>query len=129
MWTAITHTDRYRVWWPWLHGFDGTTFIEGVRWRCVVKPPLPYQLNFDVLLVEVVDHDLVRARIEGDITGWAQLTAVDSDVGSEFRLTSELSPSSSALRLIARVARPVASFGHDWVLDTGARQFREIALP
>jgi hypothetical protein len=94
----------------------------------VVKPPLPFTLHFDVTLVEVVDHDLVRARIEGDITGWARLNAIDCDVGSEFRLISELSPASGALRLMTRVARPVAAFGHDWVLDTGARQFRSVAL-
>lgn len=128
VWAAITRIDRYRECWPWLHGFDGTTFSEGVRWRCVVKPPLPYTLHFEVILIEVVDYDLVRARIEGDITGWAQLTAIDRDFGSEFRLISELSPASGALRLMTRLAPPVAAFGHDWVLDTGVRQFRNIAL-
>lgn len=128
VWAAITRIDLYREWWPWLHEFDGSTFSEGAKWRCVVKPPLPYSLRFDITLVEVVDHDLVRARIEGDINGWAQLTAIDHGVGSQFRLLSELGPASSALRLVARVARPVATFGHDWVLDNGARQFRRVAL-
>lgn len=128
VWASITRTDQYREWWPWLKGFDGSAFSEGASWRCVVKPPLPYALHFAVDLVEVIDHELVRARIEGDITGWAQLTAIDHDVGSEFRLISELSPANGALRLIARVARPVAAFGHDWVLDTGARQFRTGAI-
>ena len=128
VWAAMTRIDRYREWWPWLHGFDGTTFSEGVRWRCVVKPPLPYTLHFEVILVEVVDHDFVRARIEGDITGWAQLTAIDHGGASEFRLISELSPANGPLRLITRVARPVATFGHDWVLDAGVRQFRSVAL-
>lgn len=128
VWSSINGTDQYRDWWPWLTGFDGSTFSEGARWRCVVKPPLPYALHFVVHLVEVIDDELARARIEGDIIGWAQLTAIDHDVGSEFRLISELSPASGALRLVARVARPVAAFGHDWVLDTGARQFRSGAL-
>jgi len=26
------------------------------------------------------------------------------------------------------VARPVVRFGHDWVLDTGAAQFRRVGL-
>jgi hypothetical protein len=29
-------------------------------------------------------------------------------------------------RLVARVLRPVATMGHDWVLDTGARQFGSV---
>ena len=128
VWAAITSIERYRQWWPWLHEFDGTAFSEGVRWRCEVKPPLPYTVHFDVILIEVVEHNIVRARIEGDITGWSQLTAIDHDSGCEVRLISELSPASETLRLVARVARPVAAFGHDWVLDTGARQFRSAAL-
>lgn len=128
VWAAITRTDQYRQWWPWLHEFDGSAFGEGVRWRCVVKPPLPYMLRFDVVLIDVINHDVVRARIEGDITGWAQLTVSDHDGGCELRLVSELRPANRALRLVARVARPVVAFGHDWVLDTGVRQFRSAAL-
>jgi hypothetical protein len=32
------------------------------------------------------------------------------------------------LRAISRLARPVAAFGHDWVLDTGFRQFSARAI-
>lgn len=128
LWAAITRIERYRQWWPWLHAFEGSAFSEGARWRCVVKPPLPYTLHFDVILIEVDDHNVVRARVEGDITGWAQLTAVDQNFGCEVRIISELSPANGAIRRIARVARPVATFGHNWVLDTGARQFRSVAF-
>jgi hypothetical protein len=128
VWATLTTVDRYRQWWPWLRAFDGTTFETADRWHCIVSPPLPYTLQFDVILVDVVEPDLVRARIEGDITGWAELTASDHEFGSEFRLISELSPTTRGLRLVTRVAPPVATFGHDWVLDTGARQFRKVAL-
>jgi hypothetical protein len=128
LWAAITRIERYRQWWPWLHEFEGSAFREGARWRCVVKPPLPYTLHFDVILIEVDDHNVVRARVEGDITGWAQLTAVDQNFGCEVRIISELSPATGSIRWIARVARPVATFGHNWVLDTGARQFRSVAF-
>lgn len=107
VWAAVTRTDRYRQWWPWLHEFDGSEFDVGARWRCVVKPPLPYTLHFDVVLTEVVDGDVVRARIEGDITGWATLTGIDVEAGCELRLTSELCPANPALRLVTRLARPV----------------------
>jgi uncharacterized protein YndB with AHSA1/START domain len=128
VWAAIARVDRYRQWWPWLRAFDGAALRAGERWQCVVKPPLPYELRFDVLLIEVVDRSLVSARVVGDIAGWAQLTAVDHGSGSQVRLVSELAAASRTLRVIARVARPVARFGHDWVLDTGAGQFRRVAL-
>lgn len=126
MWDAFTRVDEYRAWWPWLAGFDGEAFEPGQRWRCEVSPPLPYRLNFDVTLVDVVPLELVRARIDGDIGGWAELSATDCEPGEgcELRLRSALSPRNQVLRLVAMGARPVARFGHDWVLDSGVRQFR-----
>lgn len=130
VWSAVTRIDRYREWWPWLERFEGAAFETGQRWRCRVKPPVPYALEFEVVLVEVVGAERVRAHIEGDIEGWAELTAADGTdaSSSEYRLVSELSPANGLLRVVARLARPIAHFGHDWVLDTGVRQFRAAAL-
>lgn len=124
MWDAFTQVDEYRAWWPWLASFDGESFDAGERWRCEVSPPLPYSLHFDVTLTEVVPRQIVRARIDGDIEGWAELSAADREAGCELRLRSALSPRNRVLRLVALGARPVARFGHDWVLDSGVRQFR-----
>jgi hypothetical protein len=128
VWAAVARVDRYQDWWPWLRDFDGAALREGERWSCVIRAPLPYSLRFDVVLVEVVERRLVRARVDGDITGWARLTAVDREPGCEVRLMSALRPANTTLRLLARVARPVVTFGHDWVLDTGASAFRSSAL-
>lgn len=126
MWDAFTRVDEYRAWWPWLARFDGESFELGDRWRCEVSPPLPYRLTFDITLVDVVPNELVRARIDGDIGGWAELSVTDCERGEgcELRLRSALSPRNQVLRLVALGARPVARFGHDWVLDSGVRQFR-----
>lgn len=71
----------------------------------------------------------MSASVSGDIVGSATLTIdADHDGESVVRLVSRLAPSNSFLRRIARVARPVVRFGHDWVLDTGAAQFRRGAL-
>lgn len=151
MWDAFTRVGEYRAWWPWLAGFDGTAFAEGEQWRCEVSPPLPYSLNFSITLVEVVPNEFVRAQVDGDIGGWAELSAVDTSAtqtvsdsaaeggvvpgdrpamsgadqpACELRLRSALSPLNPVLRLVTLGARPVASYGHDWVLDSGVRQFR-----
>jgi hypothetical protein len=128
VWAAVASVDRYQEWWPWLRDFDGAALREGERWRCQIRPPLPYRLRFDVVLVQVLEHQLVQARVEGDITGWARLTAVDRGSGCEVRLMSTLSPTNRTLRLLSRVARPVVTFGHDRVLETGASAFRRSAL-
>jgi hypothetical protein len=64
-----------------LREFDGAAFEAGERWRCVVKPPLPYTLRFDVSLTEVVEYQRVRATVDGDIIGWAELSAHDHNGG------------------------------------------------
>jgi uncharacterized protein YndB with AHSA1/START domain len=124
LWAALTQVDRYRTWWPWLRSFDGHTFAAGERWRCVVKPQLPYTLRFVIELDDVDAARSTRARLTGDIDGWAELTLGDDGAGSELRLRSDLSPRNGPARWVGTLAPPLAARGHDWVLDNGIRQFR-----
>ncbi len=64
------------------------------------------------------------ARGEADAEDEAE-TDVDGEVraGCIATLRSSLAPGNKALQLVSRFAGPVARFGHDWVLDSGARQF------
>lgn len=124
LWAACTRTDDYRRWWPWLRRLDDARFEEGSTWRCELQPPLPYSLAFDLRLEEVEAPRFVTASISGDIAGHAAIDIRPTATGSELRLVATLGPSSAALRAIARFAHPLVRFGHDWVLDTGIRQFR-----
>jgi hypothetical protein len=132
LWSAIEATEDYCQWWPWLRRLNAKGLIEGDRWDCVVQPPLPYSLRFTISLDEVVPARLAVASIDGEIKGHARLEIdpiTDGDgEGCHARLISYLSPANGMLRTVARVARPIAQFGHDWVLDNGARQFRARAL-
>lgn len=129
LWAALTDVGAYRAWWPWLAGFDGDRFEAGATWHCVVQPPLPYRLRFSILLREVDPGRRATAAVEGDIVGTAELTIADGPGGgSEARLRSVLAPANPLLRRVAAVGRPVVRLGHDWVLDTGASQFRRKAL-
>jgi uncharacterized protein YndB with AHSA1/START domain len=128
LWSAISRVDGYRRWWPWLRRFDAAGLVAGDSWACTVQPPLPYSLRFTVHLDEVVAPERVDARVSGDIVGTARLEIQAGDDGTEARLTSALAPRNGFLRMVAATARPVVRFGHDWVLDTGARQFRERGL-
>ena len=124
LWAGIGEVGWYRRWWPWLRSFDGRAVRTGEVWSCVVQPPLPYVVRFDLTLDEVVEARFVRATAVGDITGAATIEIRGVEEGSELRLQSSLAPRSDLLRLVAVVARPLVERGHDWVLDTGARQFR-----
>jgi hypothetical protein len=125
VWTAISDVDEYQRWWPWLASFDGSALEAGQRWHCVVQPPLPYRVSFTVALERVVTAAAAVATLSGDIVGDARIDLVGRGESSELRLRSSLAPSRPALQALAAVARPVVTFGHNWVLDNGARQFAD----
>ena len=123
----------YRTWWPWLRRFDASALAPGEVWVCEVRPPLPYVVTFSMTVEDVVAEALVVATLVGDIRGTARLTlrpvpGMGPDPGTELRLAADLAPASLLLRTVMVGAGPVARFGHDWVIDTGARQFAERAF-
>jgi len=129
VWQAMTHTDAYTGWWPWLRRLVAGGLATGEVWSCHVQPPLPYSLHFTITIGEVVAERSVEATIEGDITGTARVELS----GGEGRTTvvhvvSDLAPAAGALRAFAAVARPMVTWGHEWVIDKGIRQFRHTAL-
>lgn len=128
VWDTISRVGEFPRWWPWLRRFDGTELTTGSVWRCTIQPPLPYTLRFTVVLDEVVAPTLVAATLAGDVSGTARLELEQEEAGCRAVLRSSLSPDQGVLRLVARLVPPVARFGHDWVLDTGARQFAHRAL-
>ncbi|MEO6318143.1 MAG: SRPBCC family protein [Acidimicrobiales bacterium] len=129
LWGAMARVDDYRTWWPWLRRFDAEGLVAGSTWAAVVQPPVPYRLRFEVHLDEVDPSRLVVAHVTGDIVGTALLRITPTATGSELHLVSELTPTNAVLRAVSQFAAPVARFGHEWVLDTGLRQFRASAFP
>ncbi|MEQ1786119.1 MAG: SRPBCC family protein [Acidimicrobiales bacterium] len=129
LWEAMARVDAYREWWPWLRQLDATALVGGDVWSAVVQPPLPYRLRFSVHLDRVDAPLLASAHVTGDIEGTARLVIEPTAEGSELHFTSELAPTNAVLRTVASLASPMVRFGHEWVLDTGLRQFRDRALP
>jgi hypothetical protein len=122
-WGLISDVSNYRKWWPWLRAFDGTALAPGEEWRCEVQPPVPYPVRFRILIDDVETAVRVRARVVGDVVGGATLRLQDTASGCLATLDSTLAPGNAALRMVSRLAGPIARFGHDWVLDSGVRQF------
>jgi len=129
VWEAMTHTGRYPAWWPWLRRLDAEGLVAGDVWDCHVQPPLPYSLRFSITLDEVVEGRSVRATVAGEIFGTADVELSPAARGATVvRLVSDLTPTAGRLRAFASFARPLVTWGHDWVIDQGIRQFRARAL-
>jgi hypothetical protein len=129
VWDQICDVGNYRSWWPWLRRFDADALAPGEEWRCEVQPPLPYIVRFRVAIEEVKAPALVHARVLGDVVGDATLELEEAEQGCRAIMHSALAPGNRALRLVSRFAAPLARYGHDWVLDSGARQFIAHAAP
>jgi len=128
VWEHISDVDAYRTWWSWLRRFRAGGLEAGQEWQCEVQPPVPYLVRFQVHLEHVAAPTAVRARIAGDVVGTAELALSETEDGCRAVLSSSLAPGNVTLRLVSRVAAPIARFGHDWVLDSGARLFIARAL-
>lgn len=128
-WDVLDDLDAWSAWWPWLQGFEGDGLVTGGLLAGRVRPPLPYSLDVRIHIREATAPALVVASVSGDITGHARMEVSPEGDGCDVRLRSSLGPSRPAMRLLARLAPGVARFGHEWVLDNGARQFRTRALP
>lgn len=123
LWDRIADVGSFQRWWPWLRELEADGLEVGERWRCAVSPPLPYVVRFTVR-IDALEHPArIEVTVDGDIRGAARLDIRERAGGSEARLVSALSPDHRVLRLLTMAARPMVRFGHDWVLDSGARQF------
>ena len=104
--------------------FDAAALAEGEEWRCEVQPPVPYPVRFRVGIEHV---EAPRARPGHGERGRGGRGDAHprggGHAGARATLDSSLAPGNTALRLVSRFAGPIARFGHDWVLDSGARQF------
>jgi uncharacterized protein YndB with AHSA1/START domain len=128
-WSVVSRPEDFPQWWTWLSRLEAADGLrEGARAICVVRPPLPYDLRFTLLIERVVPCQLVQTQVTGDISGPARLEIAPNGHGCTARLVWELQPASTLLRTISRVARPVMVWGHDRVLELGVRQFRDRAL-
>lgn len=128
LWRAFSQTERFPQWWPWLRILESGGLVEGTVSRCVLRGPVPYALSLNIAILEVVPPRCVVTTVSGDLEGPAWLDVVPQDGGSEARMSWVLEVRAPLLRAAALVARPVMNWGHNWVVDTGVRQFRRQAL-
>jgi hypothetical protein len=128
LWNAVTDTDRYQQWWPWLVGFDLDALATGERAWCEIQAPLPYRLRFEVDLQDVTAPRTIQGHVVGDIEGPAAFTVSRDGAGSRAHLAWELRVTRRLLAGLATIARPALLWGHDHIVEVGLRQFVTRAL-
>ena len=134
LWTTLSHTERYREWWPWLRTFAvddggaGDVLATGQVARVVIQAPLPYQLHCTVRVDDAVPETRLVTTVDGDLQGPARLELRAVDGGTEARLAWEFELRAPMLRTLAIFGRPAMAWAHDRIVERGLRQFEGHAL-
>ena len=138
LWATLSHTERYREWWPWLRTFaidgsavDGSSddaLVAGRSARVVIQAPLPYQLHCTVHVDDAVVNQRLVTHVDGDLSGPARLELRAVDSGTEARLAWALELRAPLLRTLALVGRPAMAWAHDRIVERGLVQFEGHAL-
>ena len=136
LWTTLTHTERYREWWPWLRTFavDGSAaegadaLATGRSAHVVIQAPLPYQLRCTVHVDQAVPNERLVTHVDGDLSGPARLDLRAVEGGTQARLAWELELRAPLLRTLALLGRPAMAWAHDRIVERGLVQFEGHAL-
>ena len=125
LWQHVVAVDRYRAWWPWLRRLDARDVAAGEVWHCTIQGRVPYRLRLRLTLVDVAEPTWVRAEVDGDLRGRAELRITsDGDGGSSLDLRSTLTPTGPMVRLGAALAPGIARRGHDRIITNGMQRMR-----
>ncbi len=126
VWARIERVDYFPLWWGRLREFhvDGPAMTSGSVFHGVVCPPLPYRMDLTVLLNECVRPRLVRAEVHGDLEGEAGLALEPLGDGTRATAAWTIEMMQPPMRMAARVAHPLLSWGHDRVVDATVAGFR-----
>ena len=134
LWSTLSHTERYREWWPWLRTFTvddggaGDVLATGRVAHVTIQAPLPYQLHCTVRVEDAVRDERLVTIVDGDLHGPARLDLRPVDGGTEARLAWEFELRAPLLRTVAIFGRPAMAWAHDRIVERGLTQFEGHAL-
>jgi len=130
VWRATTRLDELESWFAWLKHLriSDETLRTGTRFEFVAVSPLPYKMSVSAVATEVTEHELIQADIFGDLVGLASLRLEETDTGTIVTLKWDVELMQTAMRLAARVSKPLLRWGQDWAVKiavAGARRHLE----
>ncbi len=128
VWAALSSPEDYPRWWTWLRSVEADGLTEGSTAHCLIRAPVPFTLRLELHIDRVVPGRRVEVTASGDLSGTGALDVLTHPGGTEARLVWDLEPHRRLLRAAGLLSRPMLQWGQDWVVATGARQFRRRAL-
>ncbi len=126
LWDRIEQVDQFERWWPWLSDcqIQGNGLSPGSVLSGVVTPPLPYRMALRIELVSSERPHAIDATVSGDLVGVAALRMRPEQRGTWVDVAWTVEVQQPAMRLAARIGRPLLQWGHDRVVEMTVAEFR-----
>mgnify|MGYP000085348036 CR=1 FL=1 len=128
VWDALSRPQDYPRWWSWLRSVDADALTEGTTARCLIRAPVPFTLRLALHVDRVEPGRRIEVTAAGDLTGTGAVSLIPHPTGTEIHLVWDLVPHQRLARAAGLLSGPLLQWGQDWVVRTGARQFRQRAL-
>jgi uncharacterized protein YndB with AHSA1/START domain len=123
VWDAIFDTERWPQWW---RGVKSVTRLEhgdadgvGNMDRFVWKSVLPYELAFDMRVIEVRAPVELRGVALGELAGEGHWLLSRTGTGTVARYDWDVATTASWMNLIVPFARAAFEWNHDAVMGQG----------
>jgi hypothetical protein len=122
VYAVLADVETYPTWWPQVRR---ARRLDDVSGEVVCRSLLPYDVTF------VMHRDLedpaarvLRARMEGDLTGTSQWTITADGSGSLAVFDEDVAVGTAMLRAAGRLLRPALRFNHDLMMRSGEKGLR-----
>ncbi|MDT4923699.1 MAG: hypothetical protein QOG01_1412 [Pseudonocardiales bacterium] len=119
---VLSDVESYPRWWPQVRR---TRRIDDLSGELTCRSLLPYDVVFRMHR-EVEDPAglVLRARLDGDLSGTSQWTITANGVGSTAVFDEDVQVGNGMLRAAGRLFRPVLRFNHDLMMRSGEKGLR-----
>jgi uncharacterized protein YndB with AHSA1/START domain len=119
---VLADVETYPDWWPQVRKARRVDEISG---ELTCRSLLPYDVVF-LMHRELEDPDefVLRARMEGDLTGTSQWTVTPSGDDSVAVFDENVAVGNGMLRAAGRLFRPALKFNHDLMMRAGEKGLR-----
>jgi hypothetical protein len=120
---VLADVETYPGWWPQVRQ---ARRIDKVSGELTCRSLLPYDVVFRMHReLEDPEKFVLRARIEGDLSGTSQWTVRPEASGSLAVFDEDVAVGNGMLRTAGRLFRPALRLNHDLMMRSGERGLRE----